>query len=342
MFCFLLAFSQCMSFGKMVKVLTSRNWDTEINQRSNITVYIVMFHGERCPACQMAYPNFIEAAKSSTSTIKFGELDTSSEYQIASKFNIRGIPTFITFHPGGQAEYRGDRSPRSFLNTVYKYVPNLAQPANESWSELNRSVILFSDKKSVPPLWKAVSCHFHNTSVQIGFSSDQEILDHFKIKILPTILMISNGTKYVYPGKNSFQDIRSSIVDFFHGKIKPPTPRPPLTIPVNQIESEEEFKETCKGHGKYCVVMSQAEEASQSFKDIAKKYRNDPFKFFLCGEKCPIDFTKSKKGFWIIHQKRDAAIIADTEESLKADLDRVIGGDARFTPISKLLDNSDL
>lgn len=338
----LLAFSQCVTFGNKVKILTKKNWQAEIEDRSNLTVYLVMFHGQHCPACQMAYPNFIEAANSATSNIKFGEVDTSRENELAYKFQIRGIPTFITFHPNGHTNYMGDRSTRSFINTAYKYVPNVALEVDETWQNGNRSVILFSDKKSVPPLWKAVASHFFNTSVKVGFTANDEIKKLFKITAFPTILMIDNGTQYVYPGKNSFPEIRKSVVDFFHGKITQPTPKPSIVIQINQLENEDKFKEFCKGHGKYCVIKGNTEEASASLKMVAKKYRNDPFHFLLCGEKCPLDFLKKSDAFWIIHPRRDAAIVAESEEALKSDLDRVIGGDAMFTPMSKLTQPKDL
>ncbi|OHT12621.1 Thioredoxin family protein [Tritrichomonas foetus] len=336
MFFLFFAYSNCYTFGSGIKELNSKNWYTEIQQRSNLTVYVVMFHGQHCPACQMAYPNFVEAAKSATSTIKFGEVDTSREYNLASQFQIRGIPTFIVFHPNGESPYNGDRSARSFLNSAYKYVPNLAETVDETWTEMNKTVILFSDKKTVPPLWKAVSCHFHNKSVKIGFSDDEKIRALFKITAVPTILMTHNDTHYVYNGKNSFPEIRKGVVDFFNGKIKPPAPKTPIPVVISPLEDEEQFANICKGKGSYCVIIG-AEEASATFREVARRYRNDPFKFLTCGEKCPIEYAK--KGFIIVHPKREAAIRINEEGELRAGLDRVIGGDARFTPISKLTEN---
>ena len=210
----------------------------------------------------------------------------------------------------------------------------MAEEIDETWKDMNRTVILFSDKKKVPPLWKAISCHFVNKSVRIGFTDDEKMRKLFNIQILPTILMTDNGTHYVYPGKNSFQDIKKSIVNFFQGKIK--IQKSNITVDVEHLKSIEEFNEKCKGKGAYCVIRSNDQESSD-FKQIAIKYRNDPFKFFFYDKACSLDYVKD--GIYIIHPRREAAIHVPTDNDLRVSLDRVIGGDAHFVPIAKLMED---
>ena len=314
--------------------LTSQNFESEIDKRSNLTVYMVMFHGAHCPACQMAYPQYQEAAEESQGMIKFGEVDTSVEYSLGSRFQIHSIPTFIIFHPKGQTMYNRERSARSFLNSASQFLPHLAQPVNEAWSEKPKAVILFSDKPTSPPLWAGISCAFSGTDIEIGFTNNQTLARRFGITAFPTIYMIDKEIKMVYNGKNKFALIRKGINDFFEGKLRPtPTPEPtPLPKLIHQLESAEEIQNECKGKGVFCVIEG-GEKPSRAFEAAAQKYRHDRFRFYTCGEKCPLEYAK--KGILILHHRRDAAI-RSLEDELHANLDRVLDGGARFLPMAQV------
>lgn len=379
----LTSFCLSVNFGQYVTELTANNFASEVEKRSNTTVYLVMFHGQHCPACQMAYPEFIEAANEASGMIKFGHVDTSSEYALGSRFRIYTIPHFIIFYKDGEKVYNRERSARSFLNVASRYIPNLSETVNESWVELLenqkaanetakttessedtheennstdlKAAILFSDKPSTPPIWAGISCAFNNNNkgIRIGFCNDPNVSTKFGINAFPTILMINGQNRYVYNGKNRFQLIRKSVIDFFEGvlentpqtskkNVKPPAP----AILMNNLTSIEVFNTECKGKGRFCVIQAGgSDKASNAFDEASKKYKHDHFKFFLCptGE-CPFDFISKKSSsdekilpkVWIFHHRRDAAIIVDDINVLGATLDRVIDGGARFTPLEKL------
>ncbi|OHS96000.1 Thioredoxin family protein [Tritrichomonas foetus] len=328
----------CFNFGPSVIELTANNFQREVEHRDNKTVYFVMFHGQHCPACQMAYPEFVEAANEAVGMVKFGHIDTSQEYALGSQFQIYSIPTFIIFHPNGQTTYNRERLARTMLNVASRFIPNLSQPVDDSWLPTNetRSVILFTDKQNTPPIWSAISCEFENNTknIQIGFCNNATIQKEFGITAVPTILMINGEHKFVYNNKNRFQLIRKTIIDFFEGVI-PDSPKPtPAPVLIDNLESQEDFENQCKGKGLFCVVQK-GEEPTSEFNNAAKKYRHDHFKFFLCKpENCPFDFLK--ESVWIFHHRREAGIRVDNLETLGSTLDRVIDGGARFVPLEKL------
>ena len=330
----------CYKFNKNVLQITANNFPKEIEKRSNTTVYIVMFHGDHCPACQMAYPEFAEAADDAAGMIKFGHIDTSREYSLASRYNIRGIPTFIIFHPQGETTYMRERTSRAFLNVASRFIPDSAKPVDETWANASSSVILFSDKPAAPPLWRAISCHYVEGPVSVGFSNDAALAKDFGITAFPTILMINGEKKMVYSGKNKFNLITEAIDGFMSGTLEPtptPTPAPPAKL-VYDLESEEEMQKECKGKGVFCVVVGG--EVTKEFEDIAKKYKHDHFKFYVCGEKCPIEYAK--KGVWVLHHKRDAGIKVEDLGALGGTLDRVVDGGAKFDLMSKLTQPEEL
>lgn len=375
------SFCLSVNFGPYVTDLTANNFASEVEKRSNTTVYLVMFHGQHCPACQMAYPEFIEAANEASGMIKFGHVDTSSEYALGSRYHIYTIPHFIIFYNGGEKVYNRERSARSFLNAASRYIPNLSETVNESWTELLnnqnsttestnnkeskenlqeqanstdlRAAILFSDKPQTPPIWAGVSCAFANNAkgIRVGFCNDRNVSLKFGINAFPTILLINGQHRYVYNGKNRFQLIRKSIIDFFEGvledtpKVAKKSTKPPApAVLMNNLTSIDTFNTDCKGKGRFCVVQAGGSDiANTIFDEASKKYKHDHFMFFLCPkETCPFDFVyntplnENAPKVWIFHHKREAAIVVDNIKVLGSTLDRVIDGGARFIPLDKL------
>jgi hypothetical protein len=101
----------------------------------------------------------------------------------------------------------------------------------------------------------------------------------------------------------------------------------------------EEFKRVCKGNGVFCVVMG-ADEIPARLEAVARKYKKDRVRFNACGERCPLDYAR--KGVWIMHHKREAAVWLETDEGLEGTLDRVLDGGAIFKALSALTSNSGL
>lgn len=321
-------------FNQYVTHLTSNNFQKEIEKRTNRTVYIVMFHGNNCPACREAYPHFDEAAENSQGMIKFGEIDTNVETALGDQFSILSIPTFIIFHPDGQAQFNRQRIARSFINAASRYIPHLATTIDETWlpSNSSRSVILFTDRQSSPPLWAAISCNYVNKSqhIDIGFNSNVTLQRMFKVTAVPTIMALNGNNYEIYNGKNKYSQIVDFINEFFSRNIagQPmPTPIPELIQP---IKSNESFCQVCKKHGIYCVIKG-GSDIPPEYNQISIKYKHDPFKFYTCGSDCPYNYAK--EGLRIIHPRREAQVIVDGIDLLKTSLDRVLDGSARFEPI---------
>lgn len=342
----LLRLCACFNFGPAVRSLTSSSFASEVEKRDNKTVYFVMFHGTHCPACQMSYPEFDAAARESAGMIKFGEVNTNQQYALSAQFRITAIPTFIVFHPNGHTNYMRDRSARSMLNFAASLIPDLSERADASWvpaPDAPRAAVLLSTKATVPPLWKGISCAYdrNKRGIRIGFSNNRTLQTAFGVNALPAIVMVDGNKSAAYNGKNAFGLIRKAIDDFFNGIMPPtPTPRPtPPPVVVDALESSEEFDKHCRGKSVFCVLEG-AEAASEEFRSAAKKYRHDPFRFYTCGSKCPLEFAKS--GAWIIHHRRNAAVRLENANELGAALDRVLDGGARFEEVDGFAQGGEL
>jgi thioredoxin 2 len=83
--------------GKPVK-LSEENFDRHIN-RSDLPV-VVDFWASWCGPCQMMAPAFDQAALELEPQFRLAKLNTEEAQGIATRFNIRSIPTLAIFKNG--------------------------------------------------------------------------------------------------------------------------------------------------------------------------------------------------------------------------------------------------
>ncbi|MBM4129113.1 MAG: thioredoxin [Nitrospira sp.] len=77
---------------------TSANWDAEVIKAQGLIM--VDFWAAWCAPCRIVSPTVEELAKEYTGKVKFVKLNTDEHPDIASKYNIMGIPTLMFFHGG--------------------------------------------------------------------------------------------------------------------------------------------------------------------------------------------------------------------------------------------------
>lgn len=76
---------------------------TKDNFKQEVTDYngkvLIDFWAEWCGPCKMTAPVFEELSKK-YSNIKFGKVNVDQQNDIAAKYNIMSIPTFVMFEDG--------------------------------------------------------------------------------------------------------------------------------------------------------------------------------------------------------------------------------------------------
>lgn len=81
---------------------TTANFETEV-LNSDVPV-LVDFYADWCGPCKMMGPIVEEMAKAYDGKMKIGKLNIDDEMDIAQKYKVMSIPTFIIFKNGEAVE----------------------------------------------------------------------------------------------------------------------------------------------------------------------------------------------------------------------------------------------
>ena len=82
----------------MVLQLTNDNYEQEV-MKSEGTV-LVDFYADWCGPCKMMMPIVDKMAEKYDGKIKVGKVNSDEENQLAAKYNIMSIPSFLLFKNG--------------------------------------------------------------------------------------------------------------------------------------------------------------------------------------------------------------------------------------------------
>jgi thioredoxin 1 len=84
--------------SEAVTSVTNDTFETVVIQSSNLIM--VDFWATWCGPCKIVAPVVEELAQEYTGKVNFAKVNTDENPDIASRFNIRGIPTLIFFKDG--------------------------------------------------------------------------------------------------------------------------------------------------------------------------------------------------------------------------------------------------
>lgn len=101
--------------SETVKSVTSETFDNVVLQSSNLVM--VDFWATWCGPCKIIAPVVEELAQEYHSKVTFAKVNTDENPDLASRFNIRGIPTLIFFKDGKQVDHVVGAVPKAQLKS---------------------------------------------------------------------------------------------------------------------------------------------------------------------------------------------------------------------------------
>jgi protein disulfide-isomerase A6 len=221
-----LIFARCFFAHRYVQRLTDGNFDSTVNSQDPNSTFLVMFHGEHCPACKSTYPDFIKAATALRGIARLGHVDCGRERQLSTRFRIYSIPQFRLFHD------RKVSSVATFIHTESNFISSVvdrvgADPAvvNQSWVEAGNSAVLVTSRWRTPWQWKAIAANFSATNVRIGIANNRHNRPLFNTTDQDSVHFLSRGRITPYRGALSFLELQAAIEKHFQGVIDPPEKR---------------------------------------------------------------------------------------------------------------------
>jgi len=253
-------------------------------------VWLVEFYAPWCGHCKQFAPEYARAAKNLHGIVHVGAVNCDEQKQICGAFGIQGFPTVKIFPwstvpvPDGQpgqvmkepTEYNGARSASSLAKAAIDMVPNFVHKIDESSEEKFMKntlgkVLLFTDKKTVPTLFKALALEYRNR-LHFGWikSSEKELVEKYGVEKFPTVLVQKKGeeTTTKFDGKVGFD----ALNDFLKKYSPPPRnmysnqapeegeevvsakPIDPTEYELKRITSAEDWQTNCVERSGICAV----------------------------------------------------------------------------------------
>jgi len=216
-------------------------------------VWLVEFYAPWCGHCKQFAPEYARAAKNLHGIVHVGAVNCDEQKQICGAFGIQGFPTVKIFPwstvpvPDGQpgqvmkepTEYNGQRTASSLAKAAIDMVPNFVHKIDgESEEKFMKNtlgkVLLFTDKKTVPTLFKALALEYRNR-LHFGWikSTEKELVEKYGVEKFPTVLVQKKGEEEFnkFDGKVGFDALNN-----FLKKYSPP----PRNMYTNQAPEEGE------------------------------------------------------------------------------------------------------
>jgi curved DNA-binding protein CbpA len=300
-------------------------------------------------------------AEKSYGIFKIAAVNCRSDEEICDEFSVRQTPLIVYFPESSEDHevYRGIKKWEDVFNYGAKRMQSFVRVINKdnygdfvNDNPTQHKIVLFTQRKTTPPLLKALSKHFKG---KLSFGeirqSETELAQRFGIDKFPTLVVISEPENYKginYDGPLKRDNLEKFLNQYAYiaRKIEKDISVKELT---NDIYNKQKICNESDGKN-ICVIYLTQEETlmgneNAMLEEITKRYTNDPIKvFYLNPNKYKyfwVSFEESAKDsiFLIIKGKRKMYLPIKSYElsEVTNSIDNVLSGSGRFKKLIKKL-----
>eukprot|EP00051_Salpingoeca_urceolata_P015931 m.208768 g.208768 ORF g.208768 m.208768 type:complete len:429 (+) comp18541_c0_seq2:1422-2708(+) len=177
--------------------------------------WFIELYREGCGYCQQLTPEYNKAATKLRKLVRVAAVDVEKNRDIAQKimsmynFQVKGVPTLIALKPRTKKgdgtskeriDYNGERKAGAISKFALNLMPDYSRlvtkasfPGFQSKSELPKA-LLFTDKSSSPPIFKALSTKYKDR-MTFGYvqKSNKDLAKLFGVTEFPAVYVIKKG-----------------------------------------------------------------------------------------------------------------------------------------------------
>jgi len=383
----LLASCFCRGEGKVVieamkhdiQLITATNFDGVIGKFRDSAVSSLWFFNDDSKEDAAFLDDYNKVATDLKGMAKICAISCTDFPLFCKKQDVKSTPTIMVYptNPMPAFKYEGKLETKGVSGKVSKLIPDFSSKVTkeniDTWVTTDPSkpkVILFSDKKGVPTIWKALSSEtvFRRT-VKFGIATkeDEEACAKFKVKKFPTVIM-KRGSKAeiteTYSGEMKFTPLKdwvnlhseSGMGDKVGAGGKEEESieeaKPWLVQEVPELTAKSQSDICFKGEG-LCVIYLKDGDVTQAETDmlttLSKKFtsqlsdRGAKMKWMWLNTEIEVAYKElfapvamPSAVVFNPHKRLRFTKLSDDddvkadEQSLSNLLDKVLGGDARF------------
>ncbi|SAM02334.1 hypothetical protein [Absidia glauca] len=246
--------------------LSPRNFTQVLNSKKLVTVN---FYAPWCGHCQRLAPEWKKVARSLAGIVTMASVNCDDDHNkpLCEEHGIKGFPTVKIFRPSlnkkgmrirKTSEYLGPRDARPLKDRLLNLLPSNVQLIKGVVSKAKSKetvsldaflgkgnstltkVILFSNKLSTIPPYKALSLDFEDGNLLMGVvkRSDKHVINALGIDNVPALLVITPGEErrhLIYNGKLKYLPLHDYLSPFANEPTESSNRNDRSTHPSNSV-----------------------------------------------------------------------------------------------------------
>lgn len=209
-----------------IQKITMQNFDGVISKFRDSAVSSLWFFKDDNKADLAFLNEYNKVAGDLKGMAKICAISCTDWPVFCEKQGVKETPTVMIYptNPMPAFKFEGKLEQKAIMAKVARFIPDFTQKmtmenidAFITTEPTKPKVILFSNKKGVPTIWKALSSEtvFRRT-VKFGFVTDEdkELCAKFKVKKFPTVIMSRGSkaeTKETYTGEMTFTQLKDWV-----------------------------------------------------------------------------------------------------------------------------------